>query len=308
MMGDVSTGSLAAFLEVARLGSFTSAAQTLGYTQSAISRQISALEGAMGGGPLFDRLPRGVRLTEAGRVLMPYAEAAVERVDAARHELTALRELTGGRLRVGAFPTAGAGLLPRAVTLFRSRYPEVRLRTEEGLTRVQLGRLDADELDLAVVSDTAGDPLDSYELHHLLDESMYVALPDEHPLARRRQVRLAELADDDWISGSPQLERSLLHAAIGETFRPRVVHVVAEWIAKQGYVAAGLGVALIPALAADCVRRDVRLVAVHEDDVPARAVYAATPQGRSLSPAVEAFLGTLRDAIDDMAAQSCLSG
>ncbi|MDG4866392.1 LysR substrate-binding domain-containing protein, partial [Streptomyces sp. T-3] len=106
-----------------------------------------------------------------------------------------------GRLRVGAFPTADAALMPRAIAAFRTRYPGVELTREEGLTAGQLARLDAGELDLAVVSTTGGDAPAAYELHHLLDESMYVALPAAHRLAGRRRVRLAELADEDWISG-----------------------------------------------------------------------------------------------------------
>ncbi|MFP3991163.1 LysR family transcriptional regulator [Streptomyces sp. E11-3] len=295
---DLSTAWLRVFLDVARQGSFTAAAQSLGFTQSAVSRQISSLESALGGAPLFDRLPRGVHLTEHGRTLHPHAEAVVERLHTARRDLAALRELAGGRLRVGAFPTADAALLPRAIATLHARHPQIRLTREEGLTAEQLARLDAGELDLAVVSTTAGCPLDAYELHHLVDESMYVAVHPDHPLAGRRRVRLAELADDDWISGSPRIERSLLHPSVRDGFRPRVAHLAAEWIAKQGYVAAGLGVTLIPALTAESVRPDITLIPVHEDDAPARTVYAATPRGRSLSPAAVAFVGALREAVD----------
>src|SRR3954465_1317493 len=95
---DVSTIWLRAFLEVARSGSFTVAARTLGWTQSAVSRQVASLEAALGGAPLFDRLPRGVRLTEAGRALVPHAEAVAESLHGAARELAALREVAGGRL------------------------------------------------------------------------------------------------------------------------------------------------------------------------------------------------------------------
>lgn len=131
---DLSTTWLRVFLDVARLGSFTVAARTLGWTQSAVSRQISSLEAALGGAPLFDRLPRGVRLTEAGRVLVPHAESVIERLHGAGRELAALREAAGGRLRVGAFATADAALVPRAIAAFRARHPGVRLTREEGFT------------------------------------------------------------------------------------------------------------------------------------------------------------------------------
>lgn len=294
---DLSTAWLRVFLTVAEQGSFTGAAASLGYTQSAISRQISALESALGGALLFDRLPRGVHLTEHGHALRPHAEAMTAQLARARTDLTDLHRLNSGRLRVGAFPTADAALLPHAIAAFRSRHPAVTLTRQEGLTAAHLAGLDAGELDLAVVATTAGGAaLEPYELRHLLDERMYIAVPAGHRLAARRRVRLAELADEDWISGSPRIEHSLLGPAAATGFRPRITVVAAEWIAKQGYVAAGLGVTLIPALAADSVRPDIALVALHKTDAPARAVYAATARGRSLSPAAAAFLEELADA------------
>ncbi|SDO21000.1 DNA-binding transcriptional regulator, LysR family [Streptomyces sp. cf386] len=298
---EVSTVWLRAFLEVARSGSFTGAARTLGWTQSAVSRQISSLEGALGGGPLFDRLPRGVRLTEAGQVLVPYAETVAESLGGAVRELAALREITGGRLRFGAFATADAGLVPQALAAFRARHPRVHVTREEGFTPVLLERLTAGHLDLAVVSTTGRAPLEAYELHHLLDESLYVAVPAAHPLVGRAgPVRLGQLADEDWVSGSSRPEGTLLDAALRQGFRARVAHVVGEWTAKQGYVAAGLGVALVPALAAASVRPDVALLPVLDEGGPARAVYAAAVRGRSLTSAGEAFVDALRGAVREI--------
>ncbi|MFF0083263.1 LysR family transcriptional regulator [Streptomyces canus] len=295
---DLATVWLRVFLEVARHESFTVAARTLGWTQSAVSRQISSLEAALGGAPLFDRMPRGVRLTEAGRALVPYAQTVTGALHAAARELAALREVAGGRLRFGAFPTADAALVPHALGAFRTRHPGVRVSREEGLTPSLLDRLTEGRLDLAVVSTTGGAPLSAYELRHLLDESLYVAVPAGHPLVGEGggPVRLGRLADADWISGSPRPEGTLLDAALRQGFRPRIAHVVGEWTAKQGYVAAGLGVTLVPALAAESVRPDVVLLPVLDEGAPARAVYAAVLRGRSPSPAVEAFVGVLREA------------
>ncbi|WBO66557.1 LysR family transcriptional regulator [Streptomyces camelliae] len=294
---DLNTVWLRVFLEVARHGSFTVAARTLGWTQSAVSRQISALESALGGGPLFDRLPRGVRLTEAGRTLVPHAEAVTESLRGAARELAELRAAAGGRLRFGAFATADAALVPHALAAFRARRPHVRVSREEGLSPALLDRLTAGHLDLAVVSTTGRAPLETYALHHLLDETLYVAVPADHPLtAADGPVRLARLADADWIAGSSRPEGTLLDAAVRQGFRPRVAHVVAEWTAKQGYVAAGLGVTLVPALAAASLRPDVALLPVHPEDAPRRGVYAATVRGSSLTPAAQAFIGALREA------------
>ncbi|MGH1554086.1 LysR substrate-binding domain-containing protein [Streptomyces sp. L7] len=148
------------------------------------------------------------------------------------------------------FPTADSALVPRTLAAFRDRHPGIRLSREEGLTPRLLGRLASGHLDLAIVSTTGRAPLEAYELYHLLDESLYVAVPTSHPLAGQGPC-LAQLADSDWISGSAHPEGTLLEAALREGFRPRIAHVVGEWTAKEGYVAAGLGVTLVPALAAD---------------------------------------------------------
>lgn len=198
---DVSTVWLRAFLAVARQGSFTVAARRLGWTQSAVSRQISSLEAALGGAPLFDRLPRGVRLTEAGRLLVPYAQTVAETLHGAARELTALHQVAGGRLRFGAFPTADAALVPHALAAFRTRHPGVRLSREEGLTPRLLDRLSSDHLDLAVVSTTAGTSLESYDLHHLLDESLYA--PSRRTIRWPSSAARCDSADSPTPTGSP---------------------------------------------------------------------------------------------------------
>ncbi|MFE9629448.1 LysR family transcriptional regulator [Streptomyces sp. NPDC006463] len=288
------------FLRVARLASFTAAARSLGYTQSAVSRQIQVLEDEWGA-PLFERLPRGVRLTEAGRILLPHAEAVGERLRTARAELDALRTLGAGRLRIGAFSTADAALLPRALAAFRTRHPAVAVTRTEGPSAKHLALLAAGDLDLAVVADTSGRPPQGCTAHHLLDERMYVALPPGHRLAGRTDVRLAELADEEWIAGGTRPEETLMRSALEGGFRPRTGFVAADWIAKQGFVAAGLGVTLIPALAASSVRADLALVPLHPDDTPRRQVYAATARGSAPSPAALAFLALLKEAARGLA-------
>ncbi|GGR01282.1 LysR substrate-binding domain-containing protein [Streptomyces griseomycini] len=137
--------------------------------------------------------------------------------------------------------TADAAPVPHALSAFRARRPGVRVVREEGLTPALPDRPAAGHPDLAVVSATGRAPLEAYALHHLLDEPLYVAVPDGHPLAGHDgPVPLARFA------GSPRPEGTLLGAALRRGFRPRVAHVVAEWTAGRGYVAAGLGVALVP--------------------------------------------------------------
>jgi DNA-binding transcriptional LysR family regulator len=285
------TDLLAAFRAVAAQGSFTAAAKTLGYTQSAVSRQVAALEAELGA-TLFDRRPRGIRLTESGRCLLPHAEALTGRLSLAREDLRALRELRAGRLRVGAFPTAGTALVPAAVAAFRVSRPDVSVTIVEGFVRDLVAQLHAGDLDVAIVTSTVDGLLDGLTLRHVMDDRMFVAMHPSHRCAGRGRVRLAELAGDDWIVGREQPEETLFGSA---AFRPRVGYVIREWVAKQGFVAAGLGITLIPSLAVTSVRPDVALVPLHPDDSPVRVIYAATPAGITPPAALEPFL----DQVDE---------
>lgn len=285
---------LEVFRVVARHGSITSAARALGYTQSAVSRQIAALETEMGA-QLLDRLPRGVALTEDGRCLLPHAEAMLDRLVTARRDLDALHGMSAGRLRVGAFPTAVAALVPRAMAAFRESHPAVTLTLVEGRTPVLLELLLSGDADVAVVSAPPDHPLDSgrFDLHHLLDEHLLVAVPRGHRLARRRTVRLAELAEDSFIVGSATAEDTLMRASLRPGFQPRVDIVAADWTGKLGCVAAGLGVALIPALAIRAAPADIALLRLHGRDASTRRIFAATSVGRSHPPAVEELIANL---------------
>lgn len=292
----VDTTLLTVFQEVARRGSFTGAADTLGYTQSAVSRQIATLESELGV-PLFDRLPRGVRLTEEGRCLLPHAHAVAERLATALGDLQGLRDLSAGRLRVGAFATADAALVPYAMAAFRAAHPDVTVSLTEGFVRDHVARLHAGELDLAIVASSAPEAFTDLDLRHLVDDPMFVALHPDHPMSGRRELRLAELAGDAWIAGSARPEETLISAAPHSGFQPHITYVAGEWIAKQGLVAAGLGVTLIPSLAAGAARPDIVLVPLRSGDSPVRRVYAATPHGITGPPSLPAFLRFLDDAV-----------
>jgi DNA-binding transcriptional LysR family regulator len=283
---------LAVFRAVADRGSFTAAATTLGYTQSAVSRQVAALEAELGA-TLFDRLPRGIRLTEPGRCLLPHAEALTGRLALAREDLRALRELRAGRLRVGAFPTAGTALVPAAVAAFRASCPDVTLTITEGLVRDLVAYLKTGDLDVAIVTSTVDGLLDGLTLRHVMDDTMFVATHPSHRYAGRAHVRLAELAGEEWIVGRDRPEETLFASA---AFQPKIAYVIREWVAKQGFVAAGLGITLIPSLATSSVRPDIALVPLHPDDSPVRVIYAATPAGITPPAALEPFLERIDEA------------
>lgn len=137
---------------VADTGSFTRAAARLDYTQSAVSRRIAALE-KQAGGPLFERLARGVRLTPAGQALHRHAVEVLAQLASAEHEMAAIHAGLGGRLRVGAFATANISLVPAALRAFVRSRPDVEVVAAEGRSGELMRRLAEGALDLAVVSD-----------------------------------------------------------------------------------------------------------------------------------------------------------
>lgn len=156
--------------------------------QSAISRQIAVLEDDLAVA-LFDRGARGVRLTEEGCMLLGHAGAVLDRLDVARREQAANRDLDGGRLRIGAFATSEAALVPQAMLAFERDFPNVELSLSDGLTAQLAVRLRAGKLDVAVVHH--GPALDGLTTHDLLDDPQFVALPPGHRPAHRKTLRLA---------------------------------------------------------------------------------------------------------------------
>ena len=167
--------------EVAALGSFSAAAESLSYTQPAISQQIAALERSAGS-RLVDRTSRGVRLTDAGRALVEHAEAVLQRLAAAEAELEAIAGVRGGRVRLASFATAGASIAPPAVAAFSQRHPGVELSLLEAEPEEAVPLLKAAELEVALVFEYSHmdqpefDRLfEGVELMHLLDDPMYLA-------------------------------------------------------------------------------------------------------------------------------------
>ena len=286
--------------EVAATGSFSAAAEALAFTQPAVSRQIATLE-AEAGARLVERGARGIRLTPAGELLLEHAEVILDRLAAAEHQLEALSGLDGGRLRIGAFPTANATLIPLALTAFDGEYPSVCLSLRECTTREAGPLLAAGELDVAVVSD-AGDPGEDIELEHLMDDPMHLALPRNHALADKPDISMADLRDEIWIEGRDGICRTkLMRAAERAGFEPRVAFQSTEWLGKQGLVAAGVGVTLIPTVALATMRDDIVLRSLA--DGPTRTISIATHSSRYRAAGVE----PMRRILKRVAAEHCFA-
>jgi DNA-binding transcriptional LysR family regulator len=271
---------------VADHGSFTAAAGALHYTQSGVSRRVASLERATGA-DLFTRQARGVRLTAAGQALHRHALDVLDRLDALAAEMTALRQGSGGRLRVGSFVTANTALVPQALRRFGRAHPDVHVTVAEALSGHLVEEVRRGGLDLAVVSDypTGAPPATDVDLTPLCRDPLLVALPRRHRLAGEEAVSLVDLAGERWIEAGRGGPPSVLVAACARAgFVPRADIAVASWTAKLGFVAAGLGVTLVPRLAVAALRRDLVLRPV-TDDLPARRVWAAAPGAGALAAA-----------------------
>src|SRR5262245_5200437 len=290
--------------EVAARGSFSAAAESLDYTQSAVSQQIAALE-REAGTILVERSARGVRLTDAGRALVAHAEVILDRLADAEAELEAIAGLRGGRLRMAAFPSAGASIMPEAIARYRERHPAIELSLEPSEPGPALAKLRSGEVDIALDITVAFRPApdDGIERLHLLDDQMYVALPANHPLAHKRGLKLDELADESWILGSTNScpdASVFLRACQLAGFEPHIAFNSDDYYAMQGFVAAGVGASFIPDLALMPVRDDSVVPSLGARP-PIRRIMAATLKDSFRSPAKLAMLDVLTEVGDEFA-------
>jgi DNA-binding transcriptional LysR family regulator len=282
--------------EVAVRGSFSAAAEALSFTQSAVSQQIAALE-REAGTVLVQRNARGVRLTEAGEALVRHAEAILARLGEAEAELEAIAGLRGGRLRLAAFESAAATLMPMAIAAFRAAHPGVELSLIMCEPDDSEPLLKSGDLDLIIGFDSRiRAEVDGVTRQHLFSDPMFLVVPAEHPLARKRNLRLADAADEAWIAGATNCEcnRLITRACAAAGFEPHIAFETDDYTAMQGFVAAGVGVSLIAELGLASVRDDVAVRGLGRD-APIREVYAATLVDSHRTPATQAMLDILTD-------------
>jgi DNA-binding transcriptional LysR family regulator len=288
--------------EVADRGSFSAAAESLSFTQSAISQQVAALERETGA-TLLERGPRGVRLTDAGRALVRHADAILARLDDAEEELAALAGLRGGRLRLASFQSAGATLVPRAVAAFRSRHPDVELSMVEAEPEDAQERLRAGEIDLALVYDfepVPGSLSPDLELFPLIDDTYQAVVAKDHPLAGRQRLKMSDLSDDPWIASSPRCGcRAITERACSDAgFEARVAFEADETMSAMALVAAGVGVTIFPRLALSPLHPGVVARSLGRD-APVRRIWAARLEDGYRSPACEAMVQILLDVAEE---------
>jgi DNA-binding transcriptional LysR family regulator len=282
---------LLTFRAVVHAGSFSAAARELSLTQPAVSQQVAALERELGA-QLLHRGPGGLTLTEAGSLALEHAEALSERLSIADTQLAELGN-EEGKLRVGAFPSALATLVPAAIERLVPR----RVQAVEGTMAELPGRVADGSLHVALCFQDAKAPRREYpglRRHEVLVEPFMVIVGLEHPLAARKTVRLRELARDMWTA--PSASGMVVEACRAAGFEPDLRFMTSDVLASRALVAAGLAVALSPGLVASGFD-GVRALEVR-DDPPRRAIYALTPR-TGTTAAARAFIEALQRPLSE---------
>ncbi|WP_308162996.1 LysR family transcriptional regulator [Nocardia alni] len=284
------TTRLRVLLAVAREGSVTAAAEALHYAQPSVSHHLARLEAEVGV-PLLQRAGRGVRLTDAGELLVARAEEILGRIDSARAEVAAHAGLRAGRIRLAAFPSALATLVPAAMTVLLRDHPDLDLALVEAEPPAALRALRAGDVDVALIfaheeTDPAG-----VTVHPLFTEPVYLVTG-----ADNRGDTLADHADARWIAGCERCRAHLFATCARAGFAPAIAFETEDYIAAQALTAAGLGVTTLPGLALSAHRRsDVLITRIPQDG---RRVLAATYGRPPLAPPVAAFLDAVTSGPD----------
>jgi DNA-binding transcriptional LysR family regulator len=290
---------LRVFREVARCGSFSSAGESLGYTQPAISRHVALLEQETGA-TLLERLPTGIRLTDAGELLLRHTETILSRLKDAEDELDELLGLRAGRLRMSSLTSAAATIVPLAVMEYRRRLPEVELSVSMMDPHGVLPALRSGDVELALCNDPSYLELPDIDGVVLFEEPMLVALPRHHRLATRKSLSLAELAHERWMLGTthacPDADR-FIRACHAAGFDPDIAFHNDDYTAILGFVGAGIGVAPVPDMVARNAPGDVRLCTLRGMKLT-RPISALMPAGYQ-SRAARAMVEVLRDISED---------
>jgi DNA-binding transcriptional LysR family regulator len=274
------------FRAVAHERSFSRAARTLALSQPSVSNQVAALEREIGT-RLIDREPGGLKLTREGQILLEHADAIAERFQLAGAQLATAAHDRRTRLRLGAFPTALAELVPAAIEQLRERYPDTRVIVDEGTDDLP-ARLRSGELDLTLGFQDATEPRRhpaGLERRELLCEQLMVALAPDHRLASQPHVRLTDLSDDDWTAA--RTDGLIVRACRAAGFEPNLVSITHDQLAIRALVSRGLAVTLAPQLLA------LRPIA---GGGPSRDVYILLPPGGRhplLAPALDALHSTV---------------
>ena len=274
---------------VSRAGNFSRAAEQCHVSQPSLSQQILKLEEELGE-RLFERMKREAKLTPHGEAFLPRAVKILEEVDAARREASDARRLLRGRLIVGVLPTIAPYLLPEVLVTFAEKFPGVEIVVHEDTTARLLRLAQAYEIDFALASRPIQD--ERMEVKDLFTEELRLALPRGHRLTRKRTVRLADLEKEPFIvmKEGHCLGDQVLNFCERRDLKPIINFRSAQLETIQALVRSGVGISLIPAMAARSERKDLPEYRSLLAPKPERKIVAVWPKQRPLSRAANEFL------------------
>lgn len=283
---------------IGRHGSVSGAAEGLHVTTSAISQQMAKLEREVGQ-RLITRNGRGVRLTDAGRLLARHADRILSEIQLAEADLEAHRGEAVGEVLVGAFPTSLRGLGPEALRWVKDRHPGLRIDIREVEPDVSVNQVVRGELDLAIVLDWSNKPLSlpaGLAKAPLLTDAADLALPADHRLADRDSIDIAELGDEEWIAWPEgQFCRDwLMYTLRGKGIEPKVTHTAEEHPTQLVLVAEGFGVAVAPRLGQVSIPPGVVMIPCQEQW--RRHIYLIWREEADQRPTVQATVAAFRAA------------
>lgn len=288
---------------IADTGSITAAARALGYSQPAVSQQLRRLE-RRAGLPIVERVGRGVRLTEAGRVLARHAATVTTALDAAAGDLAELRGLRAGRVRIAAFPSASSTVVPRVIAAVSARRPGVSISFVEAEPPEAIAAVREDRADIALTYSYPGDRgehsdsvASGLSVRTVGSDDTVLVVPIEHPAADGGPIDLAQLAGERWIAGCPQCRGHLLEACGRAGFLPDIAFETDNYIAVENLVAQGVGVAILPRMAVASLPLVSGIAAPLLPVAEARTLHVVTARGAESVPAVGAALHVLEEML-----------
>ncbi|WP_106814617.1 LysR family transcriptional regulator [Microbacterium timonense] len=280
-------------------GSITAAARELGYSQPAISQQLKRLEQRLGVA-VVERVGRRVRLTEAGRILARHASAVTTALDAAAGELAELWGLQSARVRLMAFPSASPTIVPRLLADLGDRHPGIALTYVEAEPPEAVAAVREDRTDIALTFSYPGDRNDPHgtsarglSVRIVGTDEMLAVLPAAHPAARAATLEVADLAGEKWIAGCPRCRGHLLELCDRAGFAPAITFETDNFVAVEGLVAQGIGVAILPRMAVESFPQLPGVAVVPLPPGEQRTLHAVTARGADRVPAVRATLDAL---------------
>jgi len=274
---------------VARTGNFSRAAEQCHVAQPSLSQQIQKLEDELGE-RLFDRMKREARLTAHGEAFLRRAVRILEEVDAAKREAADAQELLRGTMTLGVLPTIAPYLLPEVMAKFAAEFPGVEIVVQEDTTARLLKLAHGYEVDFALASLPIQD--DRLEVRELFAEELVLALPPGHPLTRKRAVSIGDLETERFIvmKDGHCLGDQVLGFCNRRDLKPNISFRSAQLETVQALVCSGLGVSLIPAMAAHSEREDLPEYRPLQPPRPERKIAAVWPKQRPLGRAATEFL------------------